>query len=89
MNKKDYSNEYGEIYALYVDSEYRKKGIGQALINYAFDILKKKYRYILISTLVENDANKFYQKIGGKIIGKSVFKLIDNEYEENVYLYEL
>ena len=84
-NKKGYNDNYAEIYALYIDKDYQRKGIGTALINFAFENLKLNYKYGLISTLVQNDANLFYKKIGGKLIDKVYFFLEDNEYEENLY----
>lgn len=84
-NKKGYNDNYAEIYALYIDKDYQRKGIGTALINFAFENLKPNYKYVLISTLVQNDANLFYKKIGGKLIDKVYFFLEDNEYEENLY----
>ena len=88
-NKKEYNDNYAEIYTLYVDKDYQRKGIGTALINFAFENLKPNYKYVLISTLVQNDANLFYKKIGGKLIAKVNFSLENNEYEENLYEYEL
>ena len=88
-NKKGYSLEYAEVYALYVDKAYQGQGIGRALIHYAFHILKKEYSYVLISTLVDNKANQFYLKMGGKLIGTSEFVLASNHYKENVYEFAL
>ena len=79
--KRDNDN-YAEIYALYIDKEYQRKGIGTALINFAFENLKPNYKYVLISTLVQNDANLFYKKIGGKLIDKVKYPLLD--YLKNV-----
>ena len=88
-NKKNYSEEYAEIYALYVNKTYQKKHIGSELIKYAFNTLKDNYKYVLISTLKENSANDFYQKIGGKFIGESEFLLNGKIYLENVYEFKL
>lgn len=88
-NKKQYNEQYGEVYALYIDKNYQKKGYGEKMICYAFNIMKKKYKYVLISTLENNSANEFYKKINGKFIGKSKFELYNNTYIENIYLYEL
>ena len=52
-NKKGYGEEWAEIYALYVDKNYQRKHIGSDLINYTFNKLKDKYKYVLISTLKE------------------------------------
>ena len=83
-NKKGYNDNYAEIYALYVDKNYQRKGIGASLINFAFKILKSNYKYVLISTLVQNDANLFYQKMGGKLIDRVNFSLENSVYEENL-----
>ncbi|CDF10997.1 gCN5-related N-acetyltransferase [Mycoplasma sp. CAG:776] len=88
-NKKGYNDNYAEIYALYISKDYQRKGIGVSLINFVFEILKFNYKYVLISTLVQNEVNLFYKKIGGKLIDKVIFSLENNEYEENLYEYEL
>lgn len=89
MNKKGYNNEYAEIYALYIDNDYKGRKIGTKLVKYIINKLKNKYRYLLISTLKENSANIFYQKIGGKIIGECNFILENKEYKENIYLFDI
>ncbi len=86
-NKKNYDDNYGEIYAIYIDSSYQKQKIGTKLIEYVFSKLKKNYKYVLISTLKENSANEFYRKIGGELIGTCKFTLESKEYEENIYKY--
>ncbi len=84
-NKKNYNGSYAEIYALYVDDSYKKKGIGSKLVAFAFEELKKEYDYVLISTLVNNSANEFYKKIGGKFVGNSDFLLDNKKFVENIY----
>lgn len=74
---------------MYINKDYRRKGIGTALINFAFEILKSNYKYVLISTLVQNNTNLFYKKIGGKLIDKVNFSLENKKYEEKLYEYEL
>lgn len=88
-NKKDYNRTYGEIYALYVDSNFQYQNIGTKLVDYVLNEFKGKYKYALISTLKDNTANKFYQKIGGELIGESEFILENNKYKENVYRYKI
>lgn len=89
INKKGYNNEYAEIYALYIDNDYKGRKIGTKLVKYIINKLKNKYKYLLISTLKENSANIFYQKIGGKIIGECNFILENKEYKENIYLFDI
>lgn len=86
VNKKSYENNYAEIYALYVDSEYHGLGIGKDLVNYLKKLLFDSYDFILVSTLKENTANSFYQKVGFKKIATCEFKLEDEIYEENLYV---
>ena len=88
-NKKDFNDEYSEVFALYVDKDYRCNNIGKQLLKYAFDDLKNNYKYCLISTIVENRANSFYVRNNGKRIGESDFKLLDKIYKENIYRFEL
>ena len=64
-------------------------GRGTELVKYIFEKLKSTYKYVLISTLVENNANTFYKKIGGKYIGTSEFTLEGKKHLENVYEYAL
>ena len=89
INRKDYSNEYGEIYEIYVDYSYRNNGVGEKLLKYSLNELKGKYKKCLISTLVQNKANDFYLKNGGKLIGKTKFNLLGKEYDENLYEFNL
>lgn len=88
-NRKNYYDNYGEIYAIYVDYNYQRMKAGKKLLDFAFKLLRKSYKYVLISTLEDNSANIFYQKCGGKQIGTCNFKLEDNEYKENLYLFTL
>ena len=88
-NKKDYPDNYGEIYALYMDSNYKGQGIGKKIVDYSFSLLKNQYDHCLISALIENSANEFYKKIGGKNIGTCEYNLMDNNYTENIYEFEL
>ena len=88
-NRKNYNDKYAEIYALYIESQYKKRGIGRKLLEYSFSKLKAAYDNVLISTLEENTATKFYEKCGGKQIGTCCFKLGNNEYMEILYLFKL
>ena len=88
-NKKNYSAKYAEIYALYIDSRYKRRGIGKKLLEYTFSNIKDAYDNVLISTLESNSATKFYEKCGGCKIGTCSFKVDNNEYTEIIYLFNL
>ncbi len=89
INKKDYDSSYAEIYALYVDKDYQGLGIGKSLVDYITKLLKNDFKYILVSTLKENSANAFYQKVGFKKIGNCEFELANKKYLENLYQIEI
>ena len=84
-NKKGYDDSYAEIYALYVDNNYHGQKIGTKLVNHIIKKISHKYKYLLISTLKNNTANKFYEKIGGEIIDTTTFTLENKKYKENLY----
>lgn len=88
-NKKGYLSNYAEIYALYIDKDYKGQKIGTSLVKYCFSILNDKYDFCLISTLKENSANVFYKKINGNFIGTCKFNVMDNSYIENIYEFKI
>lgn len=55
----------GRIRHLYVLPEYRRKGVGKALMEYLIDKYKDKYEKITLRTDTE-EASKFYQALGFK-----------------------
>lgn len=88
-NKKGYSNDYAEIYALYIDKNHKRQKIGTNLVKHSFSILSNKYKYCLISTLKDNSANNFYKKLGGKFIKNCEFNIMNNNYTENLYEFKI
>ncbi|MGB5821933.1 MAG: GNAT family N-acetyltransferase [Saonia sp.] len=50
---------------LYVDKAYRKKGVGEALLNAAkIHCTKKRYKGLALETSVDNPAQKLYERLG-------------------------
>ena len=89
INRKGYNDEYAEIYALYIDNDYRGKKIGTKLVKYVLNMFNGKYKYLLISTLKENSANEFYKKIGGRKIDECNFVIEGKIYKENIYIFDI
>jgi ribosomal-protein-alanine N-acetyltransferase len=69
----------GHIISLAVDKNYRRKGIGAELVNYAVDIFKKcNVREIKLEVRIGNrGARKFYKEMGFE--EKEIF---ENYYED-------
>ena len=86
-------NEYkntGEIFALYIISEFKGNGFGRKLTDVAIEELKKLgCKQIIIGCLDGNISNEYYKHIGGKFIKTRIFKLPNQELLENVYHYDL
>ena len=80
-----------EIIALYVRYAKRNSGIGRALFQNSIDIFKASgKKKMIIWCLKENDeARKFYEKMGGKEYKTGTHKWGDRDYEMISYIYHL
>lgn len=89
-----YSPDYSidcEIVALYVKPDLKYQGIGTKMFNYIVNEYKKlNKKKMIIWCLRDNyPSRKFYEKMGGKIIGEKEFIKGDRAYPEVGFLYEL
>lgn len=77
-----------EITVLYVLERFCGRGVGQKLLETAFNLLREKgYTSTWLSVLHTNKkALKFYDKNGFKDIGKIYFEMDGNKYENRVLL---
>ena len=80
-----------EIIALYVRYAKRKSGIGRILFQNSIDLFKASgKKKMIIWCLKENDeARKFYEKMGGKEYKTGTHKWGDRDYEMISYIYSL
>lgn len=79
---------FGQIYGLYVDSDYLGKGLGSKLIKYVENFLKEKgYSQLILWTLTSNQsARHFYEKNGWEADGKTQIDHYDGlELDESRY----
>jgi ribosomal protein S18 acetylase RimI-like enzyme len=60
----------GEIYALYVETDWREQGIGRALVDAAFDRFRKQHLSKAVIWCLEGNfaARGFYQRCGGRLL---------------------
>jgi GNAT superfamily N-acetyltransferase len=63
----------GEIYALYVETDWREQGVGRALIEAAFDMFRRRgLTEAIIWCLEGNFAGRgFYERCGGRRLSES------------------
>ncbi len=81
-----------EILALYVDYEKINNGIGKKLMRYVMKDLKDKKKSKLILWCLEKNENarKFYEKMGGRLITvEKYFEIEGKKYKEVGYIYDI
>jgi ribosomal protein S18 acetylase RimI-like enzyme len=71
-----------EVERLYVLGRFQGCGIGRRLLSHMVDKLGERY---WLYTWVENESNRFYEKLGLALIGKHRFQFHQWEIENNVY----
>lgn len=77
----------GEIFALYIISQYKGNGYGRKLVNEVINELKKLgFDKMIIACLKGNPSNEFYKHIGGIYIKDGLYQRLS--LPENIYYYE-
>ncbi|HEX6125522.1 MAG TPA: 3-deoxy-manno-octulosonate cytidylyltransferase [Pyrinomonadaceae bacterium] len=91
FGKPDFEN-YGydaRVFSFYLLPEFQRSGVGQRLFESCFDSMAGEgFRSMCLDTLEMSPYRKFYEKHGGKIVGKDSHKLGDTEYETVIYGWE-
>jgi GNAT superfamily N-acetyltransferase len=76
----------GELYAVYLLPEFQRKGIGERLFNLGVDFFAgsgKSSMYLL--ALEVSPYRAFYEKMGGRIVGRKRIEIEGAAYDEMVY----
>jgi ribosomal protein S18 acetylase RimI-like enzyme len=76
----------GELYAIYLLPEFQRKGIGERLFNEGVKFLVrngKSSMYLL--ALDVSPYRSFYEKMGGRVIGRKQIEIEVRMYDELVY----
>lgn len=69
---------------LYINENYRNKGIGKELVRFWENEMKgKDYELVMISTLSNEQAQHFYRRLGHKEVGSL---LLEDEPLEIIFL---
>lgn len=86
----EYRPEYErELYAFYLLQEFQRKGIGEKLFQaVARHLAEKGVRTLYLQAIKLSPYRKFYEKNGGKIIGESIYKLGEHDFETVFYGWE-
>lgn len=81
-----------EIIAIYVDCDKLGNGIGRKLVEYVKNDLKNKNKTKMVIWCLEKNQNarKFYEKIGGNLISdEKYFEKDGKKYKEVAYVYNI
>ena len=79
----------GELYAIYLLSSAWGNGIGEKLTKSVVKkLVQDNMTSMLIWVLADNPACSFYEKMGGKIVGKSEIEIAGGYYKEQAYGWE-
>lgn len=61
----------GELYVLYVLKAFQGLGYGKQLVTHvAQDLARRDFRSMVIWVMKDNPARRFYEKLGGRLIGE-------------------
>jgi ribosomal protein S18 acetylase RimI-like enzyme len=78
-----------EILAMHVKLAHQRKGIGKALLRAAVEGLAERgCRSVMLWSLKGNPARKWYERLGGKVLGEKRFQVDDWELVEFAYGWE-
>ena len=76
----------GELYAIYLLQEFQRKGIGGRLFRLGVEFfMSRGKRSMYLLALEVSPYRKFYEKLGGQVIGKQSIVIEGLIYDEVVY----
>lgn len=83
---KEYPAYTGELYAIYLLKEYQEKGVGGKLFDQIVSALKQGgHQSMLIWALTENPACRFYEKMGGVVVDRTMDEIGGKQLEETAF----
>ena len=89
-DEKYIENQDGHLWAIYIERQYHRKGIGRKLIAAAAtDWLAKGGNTITLGVLAENtSARMFYEKLGARFVRTSTYNWDDHKLADAIYAFE-
>jgi GNAT superfamily N-acetyltransferase len=74
--REELANYAAEIFAIYLLKEWQGIGIGRRIFERAFKELKTEgYKSVMLWVLKSNPARKFYERMGGELIGEKQIEI--------------
>ena len=88
--RKSEDDKRGEVYAIYLLDEVKGQGIGTQFMSEMTGVLAAKgFESLQVCVLESNTpARMFYEKLGGRLAGKGVFKFDGFEMADVTYVWE-
>ena len=89
-NEEKYPDS-GELCSFYLLDKVKKQGYGRIMFERAVKELKEmNYHDMVIGCLKDNNnANMFYQHVGGKLVMEKIKNIGGKDYKENIYYVEI
>ncbi len=79
----------GEIFALYLLSQYKGKGYGKKLVQSAIkELINLGYTNMIIGCISQNPSNEFYKHLGGIKTSERQFTKTGDNLIENIYYFQ-
>lgn len=76
----------GELYAIYLLPEFQRRGIGERLFHEGVKFLVESGRNSMYLLALEaSPYRSFYEKMGGRVVGRKQIEIEGVEYDELVY----
>lgn len=76
----------GELYAIYLLEEHKRKGLGRRLLGAVCEwFAALGYRSFRVWVLARNPARAFYEGLGGELAGSRPMEIGGSDYEEVAY----
>jgi ribosomal protein S18 acetylase RimI-like enzyme len=89
-DEKHIENQDGHVWAIYIEAEHHRKGIGRELISRAAgDWLTRGGHSMTVGVLAENvNARAFYEKLGARLVRTGTYEWDGYKLEDAIYVFE-